>query len=160
MKFKILKSSPLFKQLKDVEEKCREVNRVAGKLAKKHGAKEWVSSGRNLAGGLAGFQFDKKPENWKQVYKEHFENCYYPKSCKANKELLEEISKLPIVNAEVVNKILGFKFQFVGLKVCYQPGIQWNKNYILVDIHEGAKYKSKKGMKEITYSEYEKLKKK
>lgn len=159
MKFKILKNSPLFKELKDIEAKCREVNRAAGKLAKKHGAKEWLSNRHYLAGGIAGFQLDKKPENWKQIYKDHFENCYFPKSCKANKELLEEISKLPKVEIDTLNKALGFKFQFVGSKVYYSPGVRWNKNYILVEIGENAKYKPKKGMIEITYSEYEKLKK-
>jgi len=159
MKFKVKKGTKLFKKLDEIGIKCRNADKAAGKLAEELKCKNWARSSFVLAGGIRAFQFKEKPENWKTV--ENTYDCFYPKICKQNKELLDKISKLPIVKIEELNDIVGFKSQFHGNRFYKTVGISWvNKNFILIDVYEECEYKPKKDMIEITFSEYKKLNKK
>lgn len=166
MRFKIKKGTELFKTLDALGNKVVAVEKEAGKLTKKLGFKQYMRKRFVLAGGIIAFHSTEKPANYAYAFGSSDREAIFPKKIKANKEILELIESLPVVNYSELNRPLkydGFKTtQFTatgGKHISMRPGVVWKKNVILIDVPEYIKYKPVKDMIEITFSEFEKLRK-
>ncbi len=169
MKFKVLKGSELFRLLSEVHKKMEEATAAAKAVSKEVKADAFCQSDRGVAGGISAFVFNnyKSPgDNWKSLdrHTSKMSRFHFPKRNKRNKELLATIDSLPIVKATELSRIFKYKSQSfstdqAGLVFSTSPGIEWHisKGYILVTIHENAKYKPIEGLTEIMVSEYQKL---
>lgn len=160
MKYKVLKTSPLGKQLMELHDRMKDASTQADKLVKELKGKKYCRSRGGVAGGISAIEFDEKPAGWK-IEGEKWRGFYMPKS--NNKEMREKIRALPVIGYGEVNKILSFKQQSYGKRdgiyFVNCPGILWRKSYILIEVQEELKYKPVAGMKEITVSEFNKLEK-
>ena len=164
MKYKILKGTELFKKLADLRKRMNEVQKQAKDLAIELGGTAAATSGRNLAGGIDAVEFDKKPDGWRSVGNS-WQNLYYPKADKKNKEIHDKINALPILKFEELNNAVGFSAnQSVcnsnGFAFIKTVGMQWHKDFILMETAEGTKYTPVDGVQEILGSEFEELSKK
>lgn len=163
MKFKVVKGTKLFDQLVDVQKEIRRVNGEARKLVESLGYKKyWPSS--ELAGGIVAIHCPTgKPEGWAVFWKDE-KHCYMPaKNKKENKELWAKINALPVLEYSYLNDLLDYKplTHRTDNRVSFGPGIQWEKDYVLLEFADyvAAKYKPVKDMIEILESEYVKLSK-
>lgn len=164
MKYKILKGTDSFKQLTLLQQKINAANDKSKELVNELGAKEFCYSSNwyVLAGGLAGIRFPEKPIGWKRVFKDHYRDMYFPqRNLVANKELLEKIKNLPLVETDELNKIVGFEEQSYpknGKSIhVIAPVISFRDEHILMSINENLIYKPLPDMIEITTSEYKAL---
>jgi len=158
MKYKIVAGSSLFDQLTDLFKRLEQCRASTHAIADEFGAKQWLgSSKRPLAGGISGFMLDKMPEGWKRVSAPNL-STFFPKSIPANKALLARISALPIIERDVLNEIVGFKEQWIGLTRYSSPGIKFGYDFHIMEVSEETKYTPIDGMEEITVSEYNRLK--
>lgn len=164
MYFKIESGSEVYNKLKELQKKCNDVKKqlTALPLLVDEATGDVYSSGEYLAGDVVGIVCKKKPEGWKQTGEKHL-NCYMPKVNKQNKEILDAIAAIPKVDAKELNSIVGFKAPQTppserGIVFVKTVNISFAKNYILMSVTKGCKYKPLPGIVEIVASEYEKLK--
>ncbi len=162
MKFKVLKGTPLFKQLTAVKKEMVRCNDAAYEIIKEFGCTQMRGKFGVIAGGISGIIFQngkKPPEGWR--YTGESFNEYMPKkNVSANKELNKRIKELPIVEYDALNDPLNFDWHDNdgSRKVSFHPGIKWKNNYILIDVSKHyPRYKPQEGMIEILESEYNKL---
>ena len=162
MKYKIVKGSKLFKSLTDLKAKIDSVNSQAMNLAIELGGVSSATNNRRLAGGIDAVEFKEKPIGWKAVG-EKWDNLYYPKSDKANKEIHTKINALPTMDYDELNNMVGFKSQFSsngrGISHYRCVGMKWSKSVILMETADENKYVPIEGVIEILGSEYDKLSK-
>lgn len=168
MKFKVSKSSPLFKKLESIKLKVKEADKAATTLASSLGFNEHYPKRFVLAGGIEAFHKAgiSKPDGFAYAYGAKNKEAFFPKKTKANKELLDKIAALPVVENHELNSILKFNGnkskEFTktgGRRVCFHPEVHFGKGYFLIGIPEYIDYKPVKGMTEITTSQYHKLSK-
>jgi hypothetical protein len=160
MKFKILPKTEAYDRLMDLKKRMIAVNEEAGKLVEELGGSEYCNKQHVAFGGIAAIKFAEKPKGWRIVGKT-WQNLYFPKA--SEKQLLQKISNLPVIEYEEINNIVKFKApQTVShenhLAWVSCVGLIWGKNYILISVAPGAKYEPPKDIIEIVESEYEKLK--
>ena len=162
MKYKVVKGSNLFKTLTDFKTKIDLVRKQAMDLAIELGGVSSASNGRRLAGGLDAVVFKEKPEGWRSVG-DKWQNFYYPKADKKNKEIHSKINALPSIDYDELNKLVGFNSQFCtegrGIAHIKTVGIKWHKSFVIIETSENSKYKPIEGVIEILGSEWEKLSK-
>lgn len=163
MKYKILKGTETFQKIEELSAKMKAATTAAFDLAKELGGDEigthiGLGSTDNLAGGMTGIKMDKQPENWGKAAKKHYTGFYYPMRRIANKDILAKWEALPVIDRSEFNDIIGFKAQFGDCKYFPGVGVEWHKDYILIDCHDEAKFKPNKDTIEILGSEYNKLK--
>jgi hypothetical protein len=163
MKFKILKSTELFAKLIALKKEIDKHDKMAKKLAIELGGDSTASSGRRLAGGIEAIHFKNPPDKtlWR-VMGDSYQNLFFPKV--KFKEAVKKIAELPTLDHDVLNKRVGFVGGAYsckeGLGWATRPGMEFHKEYILMETPEGHSYKPIADMVEITVSEYQKLKKK
>jgi hypothetical protein len=163
MKYKILKDTPLFNSLVDMLLKMKECKKAAGDLVGELGGTgEYIPRVDVLSGGIEGIAMENRPEGWSRAYPNHYSGLYFPqRRLKQNKEVLQKIDALPVVEKDYFNSLVNFKQQTVetGRKIKWlnNPGIDWKKELILIDVDPDAKYTPAAGMIEVTMSEYKAL---
>lgn len=162
MKFRVKKESEEYNELNKLFGRIKEVREETSKLADELGFKKYANHPYYLAGGIGAVHFDEKPEGWKMVGNP-WQNLYYPKKIKANKELLERIESLPTVPRDSFKSILNFKSIFG----C--PGFELHDDEIIITAQEewiltgvsfDRPWEPPTGLEEITTSEYLKIKSK
>lgn len=166
MYIRINKGTPTFEKLEELLKKMKVVHDVRNKFLDKVGAEKFVPGYWTLAGGIASIYFDKQPEGWARAGNKG-DNLYVPKKRKSNKELIEEMEKLPRVKYEELNSIVGFKQQERpnpdrpgrGFIKTLCPRMFYRKDYHLMEIEKGLKFKLNEDMVEILESEFIKLEK-
>ena len=162
MNYKIEKGTELFKTLTNFKIKINSVDKKAMDLAIELGGISSASNGRYLAGGFDAVEFKNKPDGWRSVGNS-WQNLYYPKADKKNKEIHNKISELPKIKWEELNELVGFKSQFCsterGIANVKSIATSWHKDFILLETAEGAEYNPPKDVIEILGSEFEKLSK-
>ncbi len=161
MFFIVRTPSPLFQKLQEINKKMRSANKSALDLAKTVGCKQIRRENFQLAGGISSFYFKEKPDGFAYTRTKKHPNDFFPKKIIANKELLKKISELPLVEYQELNDLVGFderKHSPAG-RWMFCPNISWHKDFVLLDFKSAEKYKPIVGMKEILYSEFEKLSK-
>lgn len=167
MKFKILKGTELFKHFATLRKEMNDALAASNALAESIGATDAaIIPGYYIAGGADAFYFpnDNPPANFK-VKGKSWQNLYFPKVHKDNKELLDKIDGLPRVRTSQLTDLLNFGTLEMtahqgGLSIMQCPAVVWTNTYILVDFGESTKYKPLPDMIEITGSEYNQLKEK
>jgi len=165
MKYKVVKGTKLFDELWSIQKQMQschdEVKKIADTIPEADG---FSKRSHCLAGGIAAFHFKEysmgAPDGWRKMEK-GFTPWFMPKSSdKRNKELLSRISKLPVIDYEAINDLLGFNFHITGeMQIWYAPIVEWRKKYVLIEMPSDRKYKPKDGMIEILDSEFIKLSK-
>lgn len=158
MKYKIEKGTPVYDQMDALWKEASRCHDASYELAGEFGTTKIARSRKNVAGGIAAFQLDKKPEGWKMVGKKE-QRLYFPK---ANlKELIKRINDLPVITDEQVCAILNFKPQTVstegGIAFLTVPTIELKDSVFLIDLPIYAKWDVPEGVVEILESEYLKL---
>jgi len=165
MKFIIKKGSKVYDQLRELEKKIIAAKKAAQKLRKELGAEDLATNSDHIAGGIDALQFQKQPDGYRKVG-QPWQRLYYPKAdyLKKNKELAKKLRELPVVEAEELNDIVKFDgMQMLEgdgaalLTIVKCVGITCGKDYILMNTHEGAKYKPIPGIVEIKESEFQKM---
>ena len=160
MKYKILKGTELFKNLSSLKKKMVDVRKQSNELAVEFGGIASATNGRYLAGGMDAVEFKEKPEGWRSVGNS-WQNLYYPKADKKNKEIHAKIQALPKIEFEDLNELVGFTGQFCsddrGIAHVKSVSIKWHKDFILMETAEGTEYNPVDGVIEILGSEYDKL---
>jgi hypothetical protein len=160
MKYKILKGTELFKNLTAFKKKMADVRKQAMDLAIELGGVSSASNGRYLAGGIDAVEFKEKPEGWRSVGNS-WQNLYYPKADKKNKEIHNKIQALPRLDFDELNALVGFTGQFCsderGIAHVKSVSIKWHKDFILMETAEGTEYTPVKDVIEILGSEYDTL---
>jgi hypothetical protein len=164
MKFKILSGNATYIALEALKQKCIAANKASLALATEFGGDKCMMAShlQIMAGGLSGIHFLVKPANWKIAWDKK-NDVFIPS--KKNKEALAKIDALPLIWAEELNKIVGFKEQDIkndtgrGFIWVTRPNLQWsNPQFFLLSMHEEAKYTPKNShIIEITTSEYKSL---
>lgn len=158
MKYKILKGSPLFDKIQRVRVRMMEAHDLARETAIKMGAKSWRGKNSQDVGGLSAFKFKKLPTNivWRKAYGSRVDDEVFPKAVSSNKQLLDNIAALPTVSRREIDRLVGFKPQFIGETNYFRFGCAWvvGSAVILIDVGTRIKYKPRAGMIEITESEY------
>lgn len=137
MFYKILPGSQLYEDLTALQMRLNDAFQkshdfVFKKLAKKFNIKEYRSGKHTmigsqfyrhtLAGGVTSFIIDgEKPKGWKNAG-----HGFFPRNIKANKELLEELHDLPVVEESECNNLIGYKFYFddVTNRTSSRPGFK------------------------------------
>lgn len=167
MKFLIKNNCEVYTQLQQLSIRIENARAAALKVCQKIGATDYATGSRRLAGGIDGFNFPKKPEGYHMVG-QSWQNLYYPNVAflKKNKEIATMLDNLPTLEHDELNKIVKFKAPQtitnasagLGIAMVYTVGIFWGEGYILMQVHEGCKYKPIAGIKEIKESEFNKLK--
>ncbi len=167
MKYKILKGTDTFKKLKDVQTKMIVAGDASQKLCKELGGADAYTNGQYAAGGIDAIGFDKDPDVkvWCRAGKK-WQNLWYPRSIKSNKELLQKFRDLPKVELSEINDIVGFKSGFTGgdgvnvfMVHVKSVGLQFLSKMILMEVENKMKFKPNKDMVEIKESEFLKLSK-
>lgn len=172
MYYKVDLNSKLYTTLKDVQLKMKEANKAALKLANELGFKKWRGSNNFvIAGGIVSLYAETKPEGYVYTYgsKESL-NDFFPKKCKANKEILDKINSLPTVDSFSFTDQIKYDWRQHksptgntrgGNHVLFTPGLSFPKNgEILISFPEYIKkYKPVAGMIEITFTEHKILNK-
>lgn len=156
MKFKILKSTPLFEQLLAVKDEIAEVQSKARVLLKEIGGISYFEAVGVLAGGISHVRFAQKKKDWVPSSEP---GMYKPNP--KNKEMLAKISNLPTVSYERLNSLLNFEPQTVNslqtVVVVSYPDIFFRKDVILLDVENACEYEAPEGVIEILESEFFKL---
>jgi hypothetical protein len=163
MKYKILKGTALFNDLSAVKNEMDRAKALAQEVVDSVGASGFAKAHYRIAGGIAAFYFKDKenvPKLWKQVG-QTWQNFFFPKVAKENRELLKRISDLPTLDDDRITKLINFKFQVVpgqdSLVAVHCPAVEWNDEYILVSVPDKCDYKPVPDMIEILGSEYKLL---
>ena len=158
MKYKISKGTNTYSQLADLFERIKECKITAQSLAAEMSDIEdkkdvtSLSSGFRLSGGLSGVSMKKKPDGYRPV--KGYYGYYFPKQCKANKEILDRIAALPSVGVNELNSIVGFEEQSHGLTWYTRPAVNLRDEYALIKISENCEFTPNEDMIEILDSEY------
>ena len=157
MKFIIRKDTETFKRLKELFAEVAVAKEKVLEFAEKHGFDN-VGTRTNLMAGFSAFGSKVKPDWCRKVGDGYF----YPKSIKANKDVLEEIETLPRIGTGRMNEIIGFESQYVtgnrpGIFRRDSVGYANGPEYILIDVGEGVKYDPRPDMEELKVSEFQKL---
>jgi hypothetical protein len=154
----VTEKSPIYGKLQDLRKKMKSASKASLDLAKKHGFPKVRPLRLKLAGGISSFGGKKKPENFAFAFGSKYPDDFFPKKLKKNKDLLQEIAALPIVEYDEVNTIVNFddrKHVKEGFWV-FCPGFSFHKDFVLFHFSATVNdsYKPVKGMKEITHSEF------
>lgn len=152
MYYKLEKGNETFEKLDNVWERMIECNKKAYALCKELGFTKMGRSNNGVAGGISCFQADQKPEGFKTL---KGYNLYFPK--KNNKEVLNKIDELPIIEHKEYNETIGFKSQFSTSFHHSSFGSKKVNDIYLIEVSEECKYTPTKDMVEITITEYKKL---
>ncbi|QIP16791.1 hypothetical protein G8759_31200 [Spirosoma aureum] len=158
MKYKIDRQSPTGQQLFALYDKMNECRKAAQVICQEVGSTSVVTSGEVIAGGIWGFEFPDKPNDYKRVYSHGARHFFFPKAIRKFDDLLKRIRRLPVVQKTDINQIVGFERQVVGTAWVRSVGCSWRKDYCLIDINEKCVYTPRPDMIEITTSEYNRLK--
>lgn len=154
MKFKILAGTETHNKLKALRAKIDDCNRQAEEIGDELGA-EGVYRTRGLAGGIDGMQFlGNVPENFRSMGRK-YDNIYMPKS--VHKELHDRLNALPRVKEEELNEIVGFHYQWIGLRCLERPGWDHGNDFDLIDTGDGSTCNPTPDMIEILGSEFDQL---
>jgi hypothetical protein len=161
MKYKILKGTELFNQLTDLNKRMKKVKKTATDLAASFGGGKVATTGNHLAGGIDAIEFKEKPDGWRSVGNS-WQGLYYPKA--VNKAILKQIADLPVVKIDELNDIVGFRGRQTkcsggGIAWIKSVGMQWHKDFILMETAEGTEYTPLPDVIEILGSEYDELSK-
>jgi len=156
MKFKVLKGTETYNKLQAFQEKSKELRKIALDFANSLGFEEYIENQKHRAGGISAFVSREKKEGYKQVFTRHRSNLIFPKTTKANKELIAKIEALPVITDDEYNSIIGFKSDFYGLQFIRAFGYRRVniKDCYLIDLSGVTKYTPKPDMIEILESEY------
>jgi len=160
MYVKILKLSPLGKQLQEIWDKSFECDKAALEWAKQQGADYIRGEYFCLGGGISTAHFNSKPpKGWVKAGSKYPEGEYLISSTSSGKELRVYEKALPRVTQDEFNKIIKYDWRKKTTKmVSFHPGISFqNKKYILLDFADHTTYAPIDGMEEITISEYKAL---
>ncbi|REE01087.1 hypothetical protein [Marinoscillum furvescens] len=130
MKLLVDKSAPEYQQLISLLDKRIAYDQEANKITKEVGAKAHTIGIDCFAGGISAFQFDSKPDGYRNSGYRSRTNLYFPKKIKANKELLERIAALPKIRKTEFKAILNFDSIFA----C--PGLEVHKRDIIITANE------------------------
>ena len=160
MKFKVLKGTALFDKLTHVFTEVRRVEDAAIALATELGAEKGVHRPDMWA-----VCFDEHPGKlWRKAFADRSEGDYMPSErTKEGKERMARIKSLPKVEYAFLNEILKYDSRSRKKdtnRISYCPTVHWHKDFILVSVREYCIYKPVEDMVELTFSEYEELKKK
>lgn len=161
MKFKVVKGSELFDKLTSLKKEMIRCNNAAFNLVKKLGYSRMRGRAGVLAGGISSIEIKSgQPEGWRKAYSNRVSNEYFPAKIKANKDLLDKINALPILEYDALNDLVDFDWRDCDSRfISFNPGVYWQQKVILIDISsEYSKYKPVEGMIEILDSEFQKIK--
>lgn len=172
MYFKIDKKSDLFKALKKLQKDMHDARMKAFNLAEELGFSQIRRSNypMSIAGGISSFYCEKgkKPDNFAYTYGPSSPNDIFPKRIKSNKDILNKIKELPIIDCSRLNDLINYHWlehkypnkNGSGSHILFAPSVNWNKGNILISFPDYVtKYKPVTGMIEITFSEFQKLNK-
>lgn len=159
MKYQIKKGCELFDKLTELNERMLLVHKTAQEYATSLGGGKVATTGRYLSGGIDAIEFEKKPEGWRHVGRD-YQMLFYPKT--SLKKVIEEIRKLPIIEFDELNALVGFSApQTVsnanGLTWVKSVSMYWHKNFILMETVDGTTYNPIENVVEILGSEFDKL---
>jgi hypothetical protein len=162
MKFRVNKGTRLYDSLVEISEEANRCQNEAAKLVKKLGYRRHRQKSMVLAGGISSIEIPgTPPPGWRKAYAGKVEGEYFPSRRKQNKELLDKIATLPVIEYSRLNGLIKFDpYNSKNNRVCFHPAIAQNKNFFLISIPSYMRYKPVKHMTEILESEYEKLLKK
>lgn len=156
MKYIISKGTETFNKLTALHQRMQDCEEAAYQLQKELGGTSRMVY-RTVAGGMHGVALPGKPEGWRYATNDNYDGFFYPKKIKANKELIERIKNLPVVEHKDVNEVVGFEFQSSGLKWFNRPAVAWGKEYCLIEVDDECYFTPNKDMVEILGSEYKML---
>ena len=162
MKYKIAPGTETFKRLHELLQRIDAIKLQSQTLCEELGAKGVYSYNSELAGHIAGFTFDKKPENWRPADK-NGSFLYYPKAVKNTQPIRDKIAAIPRIEFKELNQIVGFTpFSYPdgsGIRIIKHIGYVMMSEYCLVDVHsETPNYTPNADMVEILESEFFRLK--
>lgn len=173
MKFKVLKGTELFDKFQALQTKMKLCNKASFNLIEELGFKEAYGKSFVLSGGFYGLipiDGKTKPDGYSWAFNDRQGNAVMPsKNLKKNKEILDKIKNLPVVEYSELNKLVTYKDEMSkrpsgkgnGTSINFCPEVHWKEKFILIDIPDySGKYKPPKDMIEILESEYQKLSKK
>lgn len=146
-------------------------NAAAFKLAKELGFEKFRSQSHNsIAGGIVSLYAETKPDGYAYTYGSNEKNDFFPKKCKANKEILYKIANLPVVDSDKFTNPIKWDWRALTeptgerhgqSRILFSPGLSFPKSgEVLIHVPDWiTKYKPVIGMTEITFTEYQKLNK-
>lgn len=160
MKFKVVKGTATFDNLMELKAKMCLVYKEAKKVVRELGGTGHCSDHNAAWGGVDAIEFAERPAGWKIMGKA-WQRLYYPKA--SERELCKKLSALPTVSHKEINEIVKFNApqtvcNDAGMYFVNCVGLTWGKDYVLMEVTEGAKYKAPKDVVEILDSEFQKLK--
>lgn len=144
MKYEISRKSSTYKKLIELKELAAVCIKEANDLSASLGGTICCRASGKAWGGISGIQFETPPAGWNSVGPKN-KNYYFPKARK--RAVLKQIEALPTLDFAAANEIVGFEAQTVstpsGLVRYGGVGLLWrdDKEYILLDIPDGAKFK-------------------
>lgn len=159
MKFKTLKTSVTGKKLVALSEKMDRCNEARAVFLNELGVDRFTIPYKVIAGGLRSVEFKEFPDmkSWKVDKQLH--GCYMPRiSSKSGKVIQKRFEDLPVVQGGELNKCIGFDSIFSTIGFFYS-----HPKYIGFEVpssspFQNVGFKAPNDCKEITMTEYEKLK--
>lgn len=159
MKYIVEGSTDLYQKIKDVFDHANTIRTKCVDLCNQLGAETFASDTSYIAGSIVGFEFNEKPEGWKQVLKRRYSNMYFPKSIKPNRDLINQIESIERVSTKPLKDLLEYgNYLGPGGRFSTIPGMYMKNGFILIDVPDWADYTPVEGMTEILVSKWKKLK--
>lgn len=163
MHYKIESGSELYERMMQLQEECKEANKVCQDYVNKTYGDEtkWASDNYCIGGGLKAVQLDEKPEGYKSVG-DSWQHLFQPYA--RNKKAWKEWDALPKVKQDELKSLLNYG-NYSGAKqggfmMSTLPNVYWKEDFILVKCAEFAtSYEPVEGMTEILASEFNELNK-
>lgn len=159
MYIKIKKGSETFKKLSELKKRMDAATKKAEMVCKSIGGEEFYGRSSNgyICGSIDAIKFKESPnpELFRKIQKHP--SLWYPKA--KNKAAFELMKQLTPINKKELYSIIGWEgFQLVGLVIVDSVGIEFCKEYHLLETYKGSKFTMNDDMEEIMESEYLKLK--
>lgn len=160
MYIKIKKGTDTFNKLSELDSKINKARDKAKEVTKQLGAIKSYNTnwGPYLAGSIEALEFEEEPDTTKfRKVGKSWQRLWYPKS--SNKAAFKLLHTLTPVKDNELNDIVGFGgLQMVGNAIYERVGVEFRKEYHLIEVGKGCKFNLNDDMEEITESEYLKLK--
>lgn len=157
MYIKIKKGSETFKKLSELKKRIDKAAKKAEMVCKSIGGDKPYSTGRYLVGGIDAMSFKEDPDAnlFRKVQK--YPSLWYPKA--KHKAAFELMKELTPIKKEELHSIIGWKgIQMIDLAIVDSVGVEFCKEYHLLETHKGSTFTLNDDMEEIMESEYLKLK--
>lgn len=153
MKFVVYRGTETFGKLTDLFGRVVDCRNAAVKFSQSLGFEGFSSYSNTLHTRIHSFVSKVKPNGYKNLG-----DGIYPKSTKANKELIASIEALPYVTQKELCDILNFQWQVIRMRAYSQPGVEKCEDFAIIDVSDECKYEPPSDLQELRMSEYHELK--